>query len=371
MKILLAPNSMKGSLNAFDFADQVEKAFRSVSDTFCIRKIPVADGGDYTGEVLSRALKAEKVSIQVEGPCGSKVTAGISVSGKTAIIEMADASGMKLLQPDELNPLETSSFGTGQLIQKAIDLGCSEIWLAIGGSATVDGGMGMAEALGFRFFDQKNQLLKGNGKNLEKISEIVIPENLPECSFKIICDVDNVLLGEMGAARVFGPQKGATPEMVEILENGLKNIAQIISEKTGKNISDNEGTGAAGGIAVPLLAFFNAEIVPGASFVLSALDFEKNVKWADVVITGEGKFDEQTLHKKAPFEVARLAKNCGKTVYAITGQTELNKHELFDGIYSISDTSVNVEWAMQNAASLLFSFARKFAESVILKENLQ
>jgi glycerate kinase len=217
IKILVAPNSMKGSLNAFDFADLVEKAFLKISDDFLVRKVPVADGGDFTGEVLCRALNAERVETTVHDPLGRKLKAKFCKSGKKAIIEMADASGIKMLNSDELNPLETSSFGTGQMIQKAINSGCTEIFLGVGGSATVDGGMGMLEALGFQFYNENGLELKGNGKNLEDVAEIRKPQLPSDILIKVICDVDNPLLGENGAATVFGPQKGATPQMVSQL----------------------------------------------------------------------------------------------------------------------------------------------------------
>ncbi|NOR76392.1 MAG: glycerate kinase, partial [Draconibacterium sp.] len=261
MRILIAPNSMKGSLNAFDFADTVEKAFLNHSEDFVVKKLPVADGGDFTGEVLQRSLNAKEVLVEVHGPLGGSVNSKYAISEKIAIIEMADASGMKLVDSKLLNPMKASSFGTGQLINDAIEKGCTEIFLAIGGSATVDGGMGMMEAMGFQFFDGNNDKLTGNGGNLIHIRTVQKPDINEPISFNIICDVDNPLLGETGAAAIFGPQKGATPQMVVELEKGLKNLAHIIHNETGKQLENIEGAGAAGGMAVPLMAFFNAEMV--------------------------------------------------------------------------------------------------------------
>ncbi len=364
MNILIAPNSMKGSLNAFDFADTVEKAFLNSSARLNTRKVPVADGGDFTGEVLARALNAEMVNVEVRGPLGEKINSKYYISGKTAIIEMADASGMKLVEKEELNPLKASSFGTGELISDAILKGCTEIYLAIGGSATVDGGMGMMEALGFRFFDENGRNLVGNGANLERIKTISSPDSFPKIAVKIICDVDNPLLGTTGAATVFGPQKGATPEMVVQLETGLKNWSQILKKKSGKNIAEIKGTGAAGGISIPLISFFDAEIVPGADFVLSVLNFEEHIKWADLVITGEGKLDAQTLNNKAPFAVSRWAKQQNKTVIAFGGMVEKEAEAAFDRIYSITKKGTNLEYAMKNARQLLYDFAIEFAENI-------
>jgi len=364
MKILVAPNSMKGSLNSFDFADVIEQAFLNSSGSFNIRKVPVADGGDYTGEVLARALKAEMVNIEVQGPLGKLAKSRYFISGKTAVIEMADASGMKLVNMQDLNPMKASSFGTGELISDAISRGCDEILLAIGGSATVDGGMGMLEALGFCFFDKNSDNLSGKGAKLEKIQSIFSPASLPEISIKVICDVDNPLLGVNGAANVFGPQKGATPEMVVQLEKGLKNWAHILQKISGKNIEEKKGTGAAGGIILPLISFFDAEVVQGADFVLSMLNFDEHVKWADVIITGEGKIDAQTLNNKAPFAVSRWAKKHDKPVFAFGGQTEKEAETAFNGIFCITPKETDIDFAMKNARQLIYDFTVEFAGNI-------
>ena len=364
MNILVAPNSMKGSLSAFDFTDIVEKAFSDCSNAFLVQKVPVADGGDYTGEVLKRSLQAQVIRMDVVGPLGEKTESQYFISEDRAIIEMADASGMKLVNPTQLNPLKASSYGTGQLMADAIAKGCTQIYIAIGGSATVDGGAGMLEALGYRFFDEKNRPINGNGGNLTAIQKIQSPEESKNISIKIICDVDNPLLGENGAAQVFGPQKGATPEMVMQLENGLKNWAEIIENISGKKMKNIQGAGAAGGIAVPLLAFFEAEIVPGADFILEQVKLEEYVKWADVVITGEGKIDRQTLNNKAPLAVARLARKHGKPVFAIGGAIESEASEAFDGMFSLVSRPMTIGDAMKNAKHLLYSVAFQLAKII-------
>ena len=362
MKVLIAPNSMKGSLSAFDFADIVEQAFLQVSSKFEIRKLPVADGGDYTGEVLKRSINAKNISVEVRGPLGESVQSKYAIYKNIAIIEMADASGMKLVDNNFLNPMKSSSYGTGQLINDAVKKGCTNIFLAIGGSATVDGGMGMMEAIGFRFLDKNSLKLTGNGKNLPEIFSIKKPDNLKNISIKIICDVDNPLLGENGAAAVFGPQKGATPEMVIDLEKGLKNWAKIIFSETGKELELVKGGGAAGGIAIPLIAFYNAEIVPGANFVLNQLNFDANVKWADIVITGEGKIDSQTLNNKAPFAVAKIARENSKPVFAIGGKVEKEASFIFDEVYSLTNSLISSEYAIKNAKQLLFAVSLEIAK---------
>jgi glycerate 2-kinase len=361
MNILVAPNSMKGSLNAFEFADAIEKAFNEVSPLFSVRKLPVADGGDFTGEVLRRAYDAKVVELTVKDPLGRPVRSKYGVAGNTAIIEMADASGMKLLDPKELNPFETSSFGTGQLMADAIGKGCTEILLGVGGSATVDGGTGLLTSLGFQLLSENSQSLPGNGKNLKLIREIVkpaLPENL---SVKVISDVDNPLLGLNGAAAVFAPQKGADAEMVKRLEHGLSIWCDLLEKQTGKELSGIKGGGAAGGVAIPLLAYFNARIVPGADFILSRLNFEKHVRWADLVITGEGKIDRQTLHDKAPKAVADHARKAGKPVIAIAGATEKEASEAFDGMFSFTNGPVSLDDSMQNSKKLVFDFSVELA----------
>lgn len=364
MKVLIAPNSMKGSLSAFDFADIVAKAFHAVSPDFEMKKIPVADGGDFTREVLSDNLQATKVEVEVHDPLGKKIQSNYSVSGTTAVIEMADASGMKLLQANELNPMLTSSFGTGELVRHAIESGCNEIYLAVGGSATVDGGLGMMKALGFGLLDDKMNELHGSGQDLVHLKSIRKSNLLDNVRIKIICDVDNPLLGSNGAARVFGPQKGADSEMVEILENGLKNLAELLKKETGKDLRNISGAGAAGGISLPLLAFDQAEIVKGADFVCEKLDLENWIRWADIVITGEGKIDQQTLNNKAPYAVAKLARKNKRPVLAVGGKVESEASSAFDGIFSLVNGPVALEDAMNNAGVYLYQTSYELAKLI-------
>jgi glycerate kinase len=237
--------------------------------------------------------------------------------------------------------------------------------LAIGGSATVDGGMGMMQALGFTFYNKSGEILQGNGENLAHIFQIDVPADLNIPSIKIICDVDNPLLGKNGAAHIFGPQKGATPQMVDALETGLQNWVNLLENKTQKKLHDISGAGAAGGIAVPLMAFFNAEMVPGANFITEKVQLEKYVEWADLVITGEGKIDSQTLNNKAPFAVARLAQKHNKPVFAIGGKVEKQASEAFDAMFCFLPGPVSLEYAMRNAESLLYNFAFQLARSLL------
>jgi len=365
MNILVSPNSMKGSLSAINFAGIVEKAFMAASDDFVIKKIPVADGGDMTGEIITRALNATEISIEVEDPLGRPVTAKYSIAGSTAIIEMAEASGIKLLGSDELNPLKASTYGTGQLIADAIGRGCSNIILGIGGSATVDGGTGMLTALGFKLSDETGRPLKGNGENLKSIKRLERSGIADGIEIKIISDVDNPLTGSQGAAAIFGPQKGATPEMVTALEEGLANWASLLELYCGKSLKSLNGAGAAGGISIPLISFFNAEIVPGADFILSLLNFEEHAKWSDLVITGEGKIDSQTLNNKAPKAVANVAHRFNKPVVAIGGNVQREASPAFSGIFSIINEPMAVEDAIMKAPDLLYNFAFELAQLLI------
>jgi len=361
MNILIAPNSMKGSLSAFDFAGTMEKAFRDCSPEFSIRKVAVADGGDFTGEVLCRALGAAEVRLKVRDPLGWEVPSKYAVTGKTAIIEMADASGMKLLAPADLDPLKSSSYGTGQLLKHAINNGCSEILLGVGGSATVDGGSGMLEALGAQFFDKNNHPVAGNGRNLLRIRRIQRPRFPGKISVKVISDVKNPLLGENGAAKVFAPQKGASPGMVERLEKGLAHWGKLLERESQKELATLQGAGAAGGVALPLVAFFDAELVAGGPFILSQLHFGEHVKWADWVITGEGKLDAQTLNDKAPAVVARAAREAGKPVLAVGGILEQEASPAFDGMFCFLNGPVSPGKSIKEAQAYLYRFSFELA----------
>jgi glycerate kinase len=368
MNILIAPNSMKGSLSAFQFADVVGQAFQDVGPScFKIRKLPVADGGDETVNVLMKALNLEVIEVNVFDPLGRPVQAWYGYANGVAVIEMANASGLKLLKTNELNPMKTSSFGTGQVILDAIHKGAKKIYVGIGGSATVDGGMGMLEALGILFFDGEGKTLNGNGENTGKIRLIDSSNCLLQSEIKVfvISDVDNCLLGECGAARVFGPQKGATTEMVEALEINLMNYADVIRAYNGKEVTTLKGGGAAGGISIAFSAFLNAPIMAGADFIMDIISLDESIKWADLVITGEGRIDNQTLMNKAPYVVAQRAKKYGKPVIALVGSVSLTDGNVFDGVFSIINQPCNLDYAITNADKLLYNLAKELACFII------
>ena len=371
MKILIAPNSMKGSLSAFDFADAIENGFRKVSGDFIIRKIPVADGGDFSGEVLRHAFDAMEFEVRVRDPLCREIISRYWIRERSAIIEMANASGMKLIEPELLNPMIASSFGTGELIRHAAEMGCTEVVLAVGGSATVDGGTGMLEALGFRFYDKAGERLSSSGRSLSEIVTAEVPENIcKNINISILCDVNNPLTGPEGAAEVFAPQKGADKWMVKQLETGLKNWAELIKAKTGIDVDSMPGMGAAGGIASGIVAFLGGKIVPGADFIFDKLRINEAIEWADLIITGEGKLDSQSLFNKAPGVLARRAKAAGKPVVAITGIAETDIHPLFDGVFSITDRPMSSEMAMNNAYRLVEKLSVQIAGLLICQQKI-
>ncbi len=366
MNILIAPNSMKGSLNARDFADIACKAFRSVSPLFNVRTAPVADGGDYTGEILIDAMGARRFTAEVNDPLNRPVTCGFGVAGDTAVIEMASASGLKLIPDTERNPEITSSFGTGQLMKRAFELGCSRVLLGAGGSATVDGGIGILDGLGFEFLDFNGRKLPGRASSLQNVAEIRYPQPvLAEHEILILCDVNNPLLGENGAASVFGPQKGATPEMVKRLENGLENWVTLIEKLTGKEIRSLPGSGAAGGIACGLSLLKNTKLIKGSEFVFDMIGLEEKLQWADLVLTGEGRLDSQSLSDKAPYALSVRAKQAGIPVIALAGSYEDRVAGSFDAVFSILNEPVTTGFAMQNAGTLVFQGASQIARFLL------
>jgi len=362
MNILIAPNTMKGSLSAADFSKVIENAFRSVSPIFKTRRLPIADGGDFTGPILNEALGAEVITIKVFDPLGRPVVASFGVAGKTAVIEMASASGLSLLSVNELNPEKTTTYGTGQLFKRALDLGCEKIILGVGGSATVDGGIGLLDALGFKFFDKQGTMLPGWATSLHAVHRVELPseiKNNPEII--ILCDVNNPLLGDNGAAKVFGPQKGADHEMIIRLEEGLKNWIGVLESISGKDLRDVKGMGAAGGISSALMAFFNATPIIGAEYIFDILNLDRHLDWADWVITGEGRIDAQSLALKAPIVLAARAKDAAKPVIALAGSIEGKIDQLYDAVFSIVKGPVSLEESMLNASDLVYFTARQIA----------
>ena len=353
--ILLAFDSFKGSLTSREVADAFEEGVRSVASDCIIHKVCLADGGEGTAEALVSTLGGEWVEVEVFDPLMRPIRAryGVVDDGDTAIIEMAEASGLTLLAEEERNPLKTSTYGTGQLIADALKRGCRKILVGIGGSATNDAGTGMLSALGFRFFDAEGHLLAGCGESLERVATIDSSHILPELKsvdIRVACDVTNPFCGPQGAAYVFAPQKGADRQMVERLDKGMWHFAEIIKQYNKVDVTHLSGAGAAGGLGGAFSALLGAQLCQGVELVLDALHFEELLKGCDLVVTGEGRIDRQTLMGKAPMGILKAATRRGIPVIAIGGSVERCpelEHSGFSSILSINEEGLPLHLAMR------------------------
>jgi len=361
MHILIAPNAFKNSLNASDAAKAIEEGLQQSRLKCTSECFAIGDGGDGTGELLIKKCNGKIVNAEVHDPLGRKITAsfGLIDNGKTAIIEMADASGLRLLKHDELNPLQASSYGTGELMKLALDKGVTKIIIAMGGSATVDAGCGILSALGVKFLNKEEQkLLKPESLiELHTIDVTEIDKRILHCEIVVLCDVDNKLLGDNGAAAVFGPQKGATIEAGKKLEVSLAKLAAVTFQQTKKDISSIKYGGTAGGAAAGLFAFINAKPVNGIEYFLQLINFEQALQRSDIVITGEGCIDKQTLQGKGPFGVALRAKEKGIPVIGIAGKVPLKPdkelQKYFDVLIPIGNEPFDTTTALQLTADNL------------------
>lgn len=356
MKIVISIDSLKGSLTSIEAANAIKKGILSVDNKSDVVIMPLADGGEGTVEALVQGMNGEEKVISVTGPINEKVNAtyGILKETNTAIIEMAQASGLPLVPGELRNPLNTTTYGVGEIIKEAIEKGCRNFIVGIGGSATNDCGVGMLQALGFEFYDENDNLVGLGGKVLNQIKRIKTDnklKELDECNFKIACDVNNPLYGENGAAYIYGPQKGATKEIVKELDKGLKNFAEVVKKDLGKDIAHIEGAGAAGGLGFGFLGFLNSKLESGIKIILDEIKLEEVVKDADIVITGEGRLDNQTAMGKAPIGVAKLAKKHGAKVIAIAGCTTPDavkcNEEGIDAYFSIVNKAMTIDEAMK------------------------
>ncbi|WP_373897858.1 glycerate kinase [Haloimpatiens sp. FM7315] len=325
MKFVLAPDSFKESMTAKEVADSMEKGIKKVFPSAECIKVPMADGGEGTVQSLIDATLGELVNVKVIGPLGNEVTASFGISGdkNTAIIEMASASGIHLVKKEDRNPLLTTTYGTGMLIKSALDKGVKHILIGIGGSATNDGGAGMIQALGAKLLDKEGKEIPFGGGALNRLNSIDLSNldrRLKDISIDVACDVKNPLTGENGASKVFGPQKGATLEMVETLDKNLTHYAKIIKKCLNKEVLNIPGSGAAGGLGAGLMAFLNAELKSGVELVIKFTDLENKMQGADFVFTGEGSIDSQTICGKTPYGVSMTAKKLGIPVIAFAGK---------------------------------------------------
>ncbi|AAC21769.1 TPA: glycerate kinase [Haemophilus influenzae] len=374
MKFVIAPDSFKESLTALEVATAIETGFKRVFPDADYVKLPMADGGEGTVQSLVDATQGKLIECEVTAPLGDKVKSffGLSGDGKTAIIEMAAASGLHLVPPEKRNPLLTTSYGTGELIKLALDLGVESFILGIGGSATNDGGVGMLQALGMQCLDSQDKPIGFGGAELANIVKIDVQQldpRLQQVHIEVACDVNNPLCGECGASAIFGPQKGATPEMVKQLDAALSHFAEIAERDCGKQIRDQAGAGAAGGMGGGLLLLPSVQLKAGIQIVLDRLHLIDYVKDADVVITGEGRIDAQSIMGKTPIGVARTAKQFNKPVIAIAGCLREDYDVVFDHgidavfpiIHQLGDLSDILKQGEQNLISTAQNVARVLA----------
>lgn len=370
MHIIIAPDSYKGSVSALGVADAIGRGILRVFPDAQVFKAPMADGGEGTVEALVAATDGEILHESVIGPLGEAVTAhwGVLGDGQTAVIEMASASGLPLVPKEKRDPRITTTYGTGQLMKAALDRGLRKMIIGIGGSATNDGGSGMATALGVRFLDSAGKQLSPGGAALAQLAEIDLQKvdaRLKDAEVTVACDVDNPLCGPKGASAVYGPQKGATPEMVKELDAALKNFSEFARRATGKDMAEYPGAGAAGGLGAGLLFFTNALLRPGVEIVIEATGLNSLTQTVDLVITGEGATDFQTAFGKAPVGVAGVAKKHGKPVVCLSGSLGPGAEDVLqhgiDAIMSVVPRPMSLEECMKNGEALLEQAAERLA----------
>lgn len=375
MKIVIAPDSFKGSLTATEAADAIEIGFRAVYPDAEYVKVPMADGGEGTVQSLVDATSGTIINQSVIGPMGDMVSGffGILGDNRTAIVEMSAASGIHLVKPEERNIYLASSFGTGQLIIAALDHGCDKLIIGLGGSATNDGGMGMMKALGAQFLGQGGTPLAPDVLALLQLAKIdlqFLDPRLSKTEIIVACDVNNPLCGENGSSRIFGPQKGATEDDIVVLDKALARYGDVLAINTGRNIAEKPGAGAAGGMGAALIGLIDAVVKPGVDLVIEIVDLAKSLVNTNLVITGEGRIDSQTAHGKTPIGVAKIAKSYNLPVICIAGSVEDGAdiiHQMgIDEIYSVIEGDYDLTEVLIEAGHKLTQAAQKIAKSLNL-----
>lgn len=360
MRIVVAPDSFKESMTAIEVADAVERGIRNVCEACNIVKIPLADGGEGTAEIVMKHLGAERIEAEVTGPLGEPLVAGYGiVDGEMAIIDVASVIGIRFVPEEMRNPLVTTTFGIGELLIDALNRGVRKFFIGLGGSSTNDGGIGMVQALGAEFLNRDGEAVARGGAGLEELAHISykgLDQRLGQSTFTLASDVNNSLLGENGATYVFGPQKGADDAMLARLERGMENYAAILKRDLGCDVTQLAGGGAAGGLGAAFHAFLQADLRRGIDYMMEMTDLEDEIAQATLVITGEGKIDEQTLYGKVPFGVAQLAKKYAVPVLAIVGAKEVSSDSLYEAgigaIFSIVKGPMSLEEALSEAEAL-------------------
>ncbi len=376
MRILIAPDSFKECLTATEVAKNIALGIIRVMPDAEITCIPIADGGEGTVEAITTATNGKIIGVNTFDALMRPISSyyGITSDGKTAIIEMAAASGLNFIKPSERNPLKTSTIGTGILVKAVLEAGYKDIILGLGGSATNDGCMGMAKALGYRFLNKQNQEIGEGGGSLSSLAFIDSSKVDPLLKTSVItvaCDVTNPLFGPNGASAIYGPQKGARIEMVKVLDDNLIHFSKIIKEQLGKDIADIPGSGAAGGLGAGLLAFTNASLSPGFEIVKTITNLEKHIQQSNIIFTAEGKIDYQTQYGKTPFGVAQLALKYQKPVIALCGiigeGADIMYEKGITGIFTIADKPMSVEESVKNASFLIQKTAERIMRIIRLE----
>lgn len=379
MKIVICPDSFKGTNTSWKVASHIEEGIRKVLPDAEITKIPVADGGEGTVDAILTALKGKEHRVTVKGPLGAPKEALWGSAGDTAVMEMAEASGLPILKKEELNPLRTTTYGTGEMIKEALDRGFRKIIIGIGGSATNDGGAGMAQALGADFLDGSGRVMPpglggGDLADITGMDLIRLDPRLKETEITVACDVTNPLLGPEGATCTYGKQKGATPETQKILEAGLTHYADKAAEVLGEDLREKPGAGAAGGLGFGLMALCGARIRSGIDTVLDFIGLDGYIKEADLVITGEGKIDGQSLYGKVPVGIANRCRPYGKPLLAIVGDIGPGIEKAYGlGINSIMSTvnrAMPLSEALANSSELLVEAAERAMRMIMIGREL-
>jgi len=360
MRYLVAPDKYKGSFDAVKASEIIKKAIQAVDRNSEVKTLPLADGGEGTLLALANIFNAKIEYVEVKDPLFRPIKSRIAFFNNKAIIEMAESSGLLLLKENERNPLNTTTYGVGELIKYAISKGVYEIIIGIGGSATNDAGIGMLSALGMKFLDENKNPIEPVGKNLSSICMIddtKFIKDVLNVKFTVLCDVTNPLYGENGAAYIFAPQKGASKEDVEQLDKGLRSFANVAKDYLNEDFSQKSGSGAAGGLGFALLAFLNAKYVSGIDYLLQASNADSLVEWADIIITGEGRFDRQSLSGKSTLGISKLARKYNKTVIVVSGSIDCPFDEYtkegITSIFSIVDMASSLDRCLVEAERLL------------------
>ena len=376
LRIGIAPDSFKGSLTALEAAACIERGLKNVLSGISVTKVPMADGGEGTVQAVIEATGGRRVTRTVNDPLGRRIRAsfGLTGDGKSAVIEMAASSGLALLKPRERNPRLTTTYGTGELIRHALKLGVKDILVGIGGSATNDGGTGMARALGVKFLDASGRSLPEGGGVLDKLARIDMSRLDPRIAgarIDVACDVDNPLVGPRGAAQVYSPQKGASPAVVKELDANLRQFARVVKKDIGMDVLRIPGSGAAGGLGAGLMAFAGGTLRPGVDIVIDIVGLKRRIKGCDLVITGEGRMDGQTVFGKTPAGVAKTAKGLGLPVIAICGSLGPNVERVhkvgIDAYFSALEGPVEETDLPERGPDMLVRCAEQVGRMMALK----